>query len=54
MTLEALDVTLEEAGRRVLNGKGAEMVCKCLPELLFTFGQSDRKAASQTTSQPAS
>ena len=27
MTLEALDVTLEEAVRRVLNGKGAEMVC---------------------------
>ena len=40
VALEVFDVTLEESGRRVLNGKGAEMVCKCLRELLFTFAQS--------------
>ena len=45
VALEVFDVTLEESGRRVLNGTGAEMVCKCLRELLFTFAQSASQAA---------
>ena len=45
VALEVFDVTLEESGRRVLNGTRAEMVCKCLRELLFTFAQSASQAA---------
>ena len=45
VALEVFDVTLEESGRRVLNGTGVEMVCKCLRELLFTFAQSASQAA---------